>query len=60
MRSWFNFKDTTTQRVDAVLKVVVKSVFIKMTQIKAQTDKEFKSYRTINTVNGMLVASTSF
>ena len=30
MRSWFNFK--TAQRINAVLKVVVKSVFISMTQ----------------------------
>ena len=32
MGSWFNFKATTTQRVNAVLKVVVKTMFIKMTQ----------------------------
>ena len=30
MRSWFKFK--TAQRINAVLKVVVKSVFISMTQ----------------------------
>ena len=34
MKSWFNFKAATTQRVNAVLKVVVKSEFIKMTQTK--------------------------
>ena len=32
MRSLFNFKATTTQRVNAVFKVAVKFVFIKMTQ----------------------------
>ena len=32
MRIWFNFKAATAQRVNAVLKVVVKSVFIKMTK----------------------------
>ena len=35
MISWFNFKATITQRVNAVLKVGVKSVFIKMTQTKS-------------------------
>ena len=35
MRSWFNFKATITQRVNTVLKVVVKPVFIKMTQAKS-------------------------
>ena len=58
MGSWFNFKATTTQRVNAVLKVVVKSVFIKMTQ--SMTGKEFKSYsyRITDTVNGTLDGST--
>ena len=35
MRSWLNFKTTTTQKVNAVLKVVVKSVFNKMAQTKS-------------------------
>ena len=35
MGSWFNFMNAITQRVNAVLKVVVKSVFIKMTQTKS-------------------------
>ena len=35
MESWFNFKAATTQRVNAVLKVVFKSVFFKMTQTKS-------------------------
>ena len=35
MGIWFNFKATTTQRVNAVLKVMVKPVFIKMTQTKS-------------------------
>ena len=35
MGSWFNFKATITQMVNGVLKVVVKSVFIKMTQTKS-------------------------
>ena len=34
MRSWFNFKAATIVRVNAVFKVVVKSVFIKMPQTK--------------------------
>ena len=35
MRSWLNFKAATTQRVNAALKVVIKSVFIKMTHTKS-------------------------
>ena len=35
MRSWFNFKAATTQRVNAVFKVVIKSVFNKMTQTES-------------------------
>ena len=31
MRSWFNFKAATRQSVNAVFKLVIKSVFIKMT-----------------------------
>ena len=58
MGSWFNFKATTTQRVNAVLKVVVKSVFIKMTQSKSEMGKEFKTYRITDTVNGTLDGST--
>ena len=57
MRSWFNFKVATTQRVNTVLKVVIKSVFIKMTQTKSWTGKEFKSYRIIDIVNCKLVVS---
>ena len=58
IRSWFRFKAATTQRVNAVSKVMVKSVFIKMTQTKSQTGKDFKSYMIIDTVNGTLVGST--
>ena len=50
----------TTQMVNPVLKVGVKSVFIKMTQTKSSTGKEFKSYRISNTVNCALVVSTYF
>ena len=35
MGSWLNFKTTTTQKVNAFLKVVVKSVFNKMAQTKS-------------------------
>ena len=58
MRSRFNFKTATTQRVTAVLKVVVKPAIIKMTQTKFEMGKEFKSYRIIDTVNCTLVVST--
>ena len=57
MRNSFNFKAATTQRVNAVLKIVVKSVFIKMTLTKCQMRKQFKSYRIIDTVNDALVGS---
>ena len=50
----------TTQRVNAVLKVGVKSVFSKMTQTKSLTGKEFKSYRISDTVNCTLIGSTYF
>ena len=39
MRSRLNFKAATTQSVNVVLKVVTKSVFIKMS-----LSKKFKSY----------------
>ena len=35
MGGWFNFKATTAQRISVVLKVIVKSAFIKMTQTKS-------------------------
>ena len=57
MRSWFNLKAATTQSVNAVLKVAIKSAFIMMTQTESQTGKEFKSYRIIEIVNCTLVWS---
>ena len=48
----------TTQMVNAVWKVVVKSDFTKMTQTKYWRGKEFRSYRITDNVNGTLVRST--
>lgn len=50
--------DKCTNAVNAVLKVVFKSVFFKMTQTKSQTGKEYKSYKIIDIVNGALDGST--
>ena len=58
MESWFNFKAATTQRVNVVLKVVIKSVYIKLNQTKSETGKEFKSFKITDTINCTLVGST--
>ena len=38
--SWFDFKATTTYRDDKTLKVVIKSVFIKMRKAEPQSGEE--------------------
>ena len=34
VRCWLNLQTTSTQRVDRAFKVMIKSMFIKMTEIK--------------------------
>ena len=34
VRCWLNLQTTSTQRVDTAFKVMIKSMFIKMTEIK--------------------------
>ena len=49
----FRFKTATTQRIYTILEIMVKSLFIEMTQLKSQTGEVFQIYWIKYIVNGI-------